>query len=328
MYLTTKHALVGRTARYLLFDLGNTLWHGIDPITYNATEKKINDHAVAVLRELLAPTPLPPIDPTILGQRLREMVDQQLRGSLRRNPEVEPDAALVTAYSLYRLGIPPVDPSVSLQVFEALNVRIPERRVLFNDALHTLNMLKERGFSLGVVTNRHWGGESFQEDLYTMGICPLIDLKNIAVSADIGLRKPNPELFRHTLRALNAVPEEAIMVGDSIAADVGGAKRLGLFAVWKPKPRLWLEARSTLSPTINREPTTNPDDQEPSEHHITHKTTTGELRATSRVEGYLLAYASRRSKKLNMLPGTAQPDLIIEHLSELLDVFKQAGVQS
>jgi len=302
----------------LLFDLGDTLWHSIDPIKYDAVEKKANDYAVAVLRELLAPTPLPPIDPTILGRRLRKMVDKQLRRSLRRNPEVEPDAALVTAYSLYSLGIPGVDPAVGLQVFEALNVRIPERRVLFDDALHTLNTLKERGFSLGVVTNRHWGGESFHEDLYTMGICPLIDLKNIAISTDIGLRKPNPELFRHTLRALNAVPEEAVMVGDSIAADVGGARRLSMFAVWKPIPRLWAEARATVAPRFIEGATPG---------SVSHKATTGELRAASKVEGYLLAYATRRSKKLNMLPGTAQPDLIIEHLSELLAVFKQAGVQ-
>jgi FMN phosphatase YigB (HAD superfamily) len=320
MYLTAKPALIGRTVRYLLFDLGNTLWHGIDPVAYDAVEKKSNNHAVAVLQELLAPTPLPPIDPKILGQRLRKMVDKQLRGSLRRNPELEPDAALVTAYSLYSLGIPHVDPAMGLRVFEALNVRIPERRVLFDDALHTLNTLKERGFLLGVVTNRHWGGESFHEDLYTMGICPLIDLKNIAISADMGLRKPNPELFRHTLRALNAVPEEAVMIGDSIAADVGGARRLGMFAVWKPIPRLWAEARTTLS-------IETPEDQESPDHQIVHKATTGELRAASRVEGYLLAYASRRSKKLNMLPGTAQPDLIIEHLSELLDVFKKTGMQ-
>ena len=319
MYLTSKHALVGRTIRYVLFDLGNTLWGSIDPIEYSAIEQTINDRAVAVLRDLLAPTPLPPIDKTILGQRLREMVNQQLRDTLRRNPEVEPDVAVVTTHALHRLGFPPVDRSVSQRVFEALNVRIPERRSLYDDTLSTLNTLKARGFSLGIVTNRHWGGASFQEDLYIMGIYPVIDPKHIAVSIDVGLRKPNPELFLHTLRALNAVPEEAVMVGDSIGADVGGAKRLGMIAVWKPKPRLWAEARATLTAT-------NPGDQEPPDRHTVHNASTGELQAHSRVEGFLLAYASRRARKLNMIPSNAQPDLIIEHLGDLLNVFTHVGV--
>ncbi len=320
MYLTAKHSLVGRTIRSVLFDLGNTLWGSVDPIKYNAIEQTINNRAVAVLRDLLAPTPLPHIDTTILGQRLREMVNQQLRDTLHRNPEVEPDVALVTTNALYRLGFSSVDRTVSQRVFEVLNVRVPERRSLFDDALFTLNALKARGFSLGIVTNRHWGGAPFQEDLCKMGIYPVIDPKCVAVSVDVGLRKPNPELFLHTLRALNAVPEETVMVGDSIGADVGGAKRLGMIAVWKPKPRLWAEARATLVAK-------DPGDQEPAGHHAVHNASTGDLQAHSRVEGFLLAYASRRARKLNMIPGNAQPDLIIEHLSDLLNVFTQVGVQ-
>jgi len=340
MYLTAKHALVGRTVRYLLFDLGNTLWKGIDPVKYDAIEQKTNDYAVTVLHQLLAPMPLPSSDTKVLGQRLREMVSQQLRDALRNNPEVEPDAALITNNALYRLGFPPVDRTVGLKVFEALNIRIPQRRSLDDDALSTLNTLKARGFSLGVVTNRHWGGDTFQEDLHTMGICPVIDLKHMAISADVGLRKPNPELFQHTLRTLNAVPEETVMVGDSIAADIRGAKMLGMLAVWKPKPRLWAEARSTVNLRFNEE--ANPDDQEQPDHYTEHNAGTYELRAAvashnrtkwranryyAGVEGYFLAYVSRHSKKLNILPGDAQPDVIIEHLSDLLDVFTQAGTQ-
>lgn len=48
----------------------------------------------------------------------------------------------------------------------------------------------------------------------------------------IGHRKPSPEFFAYILKDLKRTPEQVIMVGDNYEADVLGANRSGLRAVW------------------------------------------------------------------------------------------------
>jgi FMN phosphatase YigB (HAD superfamily) len=48
--------------------------------------------------------------------------------------------------------------------------------------------------------------------------------------------KPHPEIYHDALRALDLEPQEVVMVGDSLKADVAGAQALGMIAVWR-KPR-------------------------------------------------------------------------------------------
>ncbi len=51
-------------------------------------------------------------------------------------------------------------------------------------------------------------------------------------SRDIGVLKPDPAFFHAGLRALDVDARQAVMVGDSYEADVLGARRAGLHAVW------------------------------------------------------------------------------------------------
>ena len=50
-------------------------------------------------------------------------------------------------------------------------------------------------------------------------------------SYDIGIPKPDPRIFRHTIDLLGVHPSEAVMVGDSLEADIKGALGAGLQAV-------------------------------------------------------------------------------------------------
>ena len=54
----------------------------------------------------------------------------------------------------------------------------------------------------------------------------------IICSRDLGIRKPNPNIFRHVLRELDVRPEEAIHVGDNVEADMEGAEGVGITPVW------------------------------------------------------------------------------------------------
>lgn len=107
-------------------------------------------------------------------------------------------------------------------------------REIFPDSVPTLEWLRARGYRLGTVTNRSLGGPPFMEELRHHGMLHLFE--TFAISCDDGWLKPAPQLFEKAMRELGVRPEETVMVGDSLRADVAGAKALGMIAVWKRPP--------------------------------------------------------------------------------------------
>ncbi len=49
----------------------------------------------------------------------------------------------------------------------------------------------------------------------------------VVVSGEFGLRKPHPKIFEEAIKTLGVEASEAVFVGDSLKADIYGAKRLG-----------------------------------------------------------------------------------------------------
>lgn len=49
------------------------------------------------------------------------------------------------------------------------------------------------------------------------------------------IRKPNPLFFEHVLRQLDAKPEECVMIGDRLHADVLGGNHMGMFTIYVRK---------------------------------------------------------------------------------------------
>jgi putative hydrolase of the HAD superfamily len=56
--------------------------------------------------------------------------------------------------------------------------------------------------------------------------------ETIVVSADVGWRKPHPEIFRETLRRMGLGAHQAIFVGDTPEADVVGPQGVGMDVIW------------------------------------------------------------------------------------------------
>jgi FMN phosphatase YigB (HAD superfamily) len=50
---------------------------------------------------------------------------------------------------------------------------------------------------------------------------------------EVGYLKPHPAIFEHALGALAVAASETVMVGNSLAEDVGGAQRLGMATAWR-----------------------------------------------------------------------------------------------
>ena len=319
--------LSGRTIRCLLFDLGDTLWSRKDMAVWQRLENAASLRAVHVLRQFLAPqqlAQLPECSEMELGQLLRTEVEERLGIMIRQEPHLEPNVGLAVVQVLQQWGIHDLAMASGEAIFEAQRVRIPESRPLFADVLSTLKTLQQRGFLLGIVSNRHWGGSLFQEDLQTLGLLEFFDPRHMAISVDLGIRKPNPAIFKHTLNALNVPPEQAVMVGDSLLSDIVGGKCLGLFTVWKPKPSVRTQANlissgasvKTQQAAAKAEgPIGERPGDLPEGLHVTD-------------DDYVLAHVQSRAGKWDeYMHSDTKPDLIIENLSDLLDIFIEVGVQ-
>jgi len=48
----------------------------------------------------------------------------------------------------------------------------------------------------------------------------------------VNKRKPSPEIFKSTLKALGVSASETVFVGDTVDADIEGAKAVGMKAVY------------------------------------------------------------------------------------------------
>lgn len=97
------------------------------------------------------------------------------------------------------------------------------------DALPTLQVLRERGYRLGAVSNVA-DDKNAQRLLDKLGARPYLDV--VVTSAVLGIRKPNPKIFWHALSHWNCPPERAAMVGDTLGADILGARNAGLYSIW------------------------------------------------------------------------------------------------
>ena len=66
-------------------------------------------------------------------------------------------------------------------------------------------------------------------------------------SAEIGLKKPDQEIYLHALKALNVTPQQAIFI-DDMPANVEGARRAGLYPIqFVSRPQVIEELASKLS---------------------------------------------------------------------------------
>lgn len=88
--------------------------------------------------------------------------------------------------------------------------------------------LHARGVALAVVTN---GSSANQRaKLARSGVEHL--LRAVVVSGEVGVSKPEPEIFRRALDALGVAAEDAVFVGDDPRRDIVGAGRVGLRTCW------------------------------------------------------------------------------------------------
>lgn len=59
--------------------------------------------------------------------------------------------------------------------------------------------------------------------------------KTILISGELGIRKPDARIFQLACERLMISPENCLMVGDKLDADIAGAKSIGMQTAWMSK---------------------------------------------------------------------------------------------
>ncbi len=94
---------------------------------------------------------------------------------------------------------------------------------LFEDTLPALESLKQ-SYRLGVVSDAQW---VFSEpEICTLGLDHYFD--TIVLSSRYFIRKPDPQIYAHALKAMWLQPSQALYVGNDPNEDVPGPQALGM----------------------------------------------------------------------------------------------------
>ncbi len=97
----------------------------------------------------------------------------------------------------------------------------------FADVLPVLDEIRRSGRVVGVVSNMAEPGEAVRK---RVGLSDHVDF--VVTSQDAGANKPHPPIFLEALARAGAEPGEALLIGDSLDADIGGAESVGIRAVF------------------------------------------------------------------------------------------------
>ncbi|MDP8246195.1 MAG: HAD family hydrolase [Candidatus Hinthialibacter antarcticus] len=97
----------------------------------------------------------------------------------------------------------------------------------YEDVAEFLPVLRER-YALYLVTN---GNRLMQRrKLETTGLTG--GWEGIFIAQEQGVSKPKPQYFQRVLKAAKASPDECLMIGDNLNADIQGGINAGIKTVW------------------------------------------------------------------------------------------------
>jgi HAD superfamily hydrolase (TIGR01549 family) len=227
--------------RAVLFDLGNTLWHIPEPPPIDQIRRETVGRILTLLRSWGIEAQ---DEHRFLGRDIRLAITAADKQAYESDC-VSPNFAAIVQGVAAKHGLELTSEQAE-RLWHTWNLpgdffgRRP-----FEDAIDTLETLRARGLRLACVTNRVFSGPAFFEEVDALGLTPHFDV--LVASCDIGYMKPHQKIFLHALDLLAVAPRDAVMVGDSLRADVAGAQALGMTAVWR-KPRKPFEEPDGIQP--------------------------------------------------------------------------------
>lgn len=101
-----------------------------------------------------------------------------------------------------------------------------DKEKLYPNVIEILKELK-KGYKLGIIANQKVG---LSNRLNQFGILDFFDV--VICSDEVGISKPNKDIFLLGLQEANCEAKNSIMVGDRLDNDLIPAKKIGMRTIW------------------------------------------------------------------------------------------------
>jgi len=193
----------------VITDWGGVLTNPL-PDTVNAwiaAEQIDRDTYVAVMRSWVA-------------QAYRDGEGENPVHALERGEAPDAEFERVLAEQLRHVDGRPVRP-------DGLLARMFGATALDEVMLELIRSLKRSGLKTALLSNS-WGSGGYPRDLFP-------DLFDVVVISEVGMRKPEERIFRHTAQLLGLEPNECVFL-DDIEANITAAQALGIVGLLHEEP--------------------------------------------------------------------------------------------
>lgn len=210
---------MSRTFTTVLFDLGDTLMY------FDGSWPQVFAEARQALLHSLQQAHLP-LEQGFLDDFYARM---QAYYRERETEFIEHTTRYVLRNTLAQWGYPGQPAEVIEQALAAMHTITQAHWVPEPDALPALERLQALGYRMALISN---GADEPNTQVLVDkgGFRPFFEV--ILSSAAEGIRKPNPKIFCTALERMGVAARQAVMVGDTLGADILGARNAGIFSIW------------------------------------------------------------------------------------------------
>lgn len=204
----------------VLFDLGYTL------INFNGNLTEVARSSYLVLADGLIRAGCG-IDRQVFANRFQELM--YLYYAQRDQDFLELPVYKIVIRVLEEFGQHCVDQQQIVDALHAMYLVTEQSWQLEDDTLQMLRDLRTQGYDLGLVSNASdaWDVNNLIDN---NGLREFF--KVVLISAEVGIRKPDRRIFEKAASALGRTFAEMVMVGDTLTADIFGARQCGMRTVW------------------------------------------------------------------------------------------------
>jgi putative hydrolase of the HAD superfamily len=148
----------------------------------------------------------------------------------------------IAADALARLGVD--DPQIATFIGDRHFALRDETIAPLPGAIETLESLRKRGVTLGLITNGGSDGQRTKIERFSLAT----HFDYVGIEGEVGVGKPHPGAYERALRQLEADARDAWMVGDNLEWDVEGAQAVGILGIWLDRRGQGIPADSSARP--------------------------------------------------------------------------------
>lgn len=120
------------------------------------------------------------------------------------------------------------DQALSTEIGEHYMYLTPRLNILAPNAIETLEYLAEKQYKMYILTN---GFISTQQQKMAHSKLDKYFIR-VYSSEELGVNKPNSEIFHWAVSSVHGRKKECLMIGDDLEVDIIGAKNYGIDTAW------------------------------------------------------------------------------------------------